>query len=174
MAHSRRSVLSGAEHTFSHLATYRMSSRPSFSTICFCAAVIAMLSSGIASAQTVWSGLTYTFTKADGLDPAVQANQDRITNNVWITRGQFGMGLLNAKTECDVILGCEYTHHLSPADTEWATALMPANSAETIAASNYQSLSFTNWEGAYGNQVGLYILNPSYQEAVVHLITDNI
>jgi hypothetical protein len=128
-----------------------------------------------AGAQTVWSGLTFNFSKAAGADPMLPQNQDRITNNVWITRGQFGMGLLNAASECNEILGCAYTHNLSPEDTAWANGGMLVNSGETIAATNWQNLVFTNWEGAYGSgNVGRNILTANYRDAVVHLITDNI
>jgi hypothetical protein len=127
-----------------------------------------------ASAQTVWSGLTLTLTKADGTDPQLAQNQDRIANNIWITRGRFGGGLLNAASECDLINGCTYTHNFSPQGTEWATARMLANFNQTIAATNWQNLTFINWEGAYNNQVGNFILDPSYRDAVVHLIADNI
>src|SRR5258705_1908878 len=65
------------------------------------AVVITLSLINVASAQTVWSGLAYTYTKAEGTDPQLGQNQDRITNNVWITRG-LGGGLLNAATECDL------------------------------------------------------------------------
>lgn len=126
------------------------------------------------SAQTVWSGLSFTFTKANGTDPTLPENQDRISDDVWITRSQIGMGLFNAASECNIILGCTFTHNFSPADTRWATAAMLANSSETIAAANWQNLAFTDWEAAYRNQVGQNILNPSYRDAVVHLIADDI
>src|SRR5688572_2721981 len=101
---------------------------------CAGAVAIALSFPLASSAQTVWSGLTFTFTKADGTDALLPENQDRITSNAWITRSQFGMGLLNAKTECNEIQGCTFTHNFSPQDTAWATARMAANSAETIAA----------------------------------------
>jgi hypothetical protein len=144
------------------------------SRACLTALLITLSLINVASAQTVWSGLTLTFTKVDGTDPQLAQNQDRIANNVWITRGQFGGGLLNAASECDLINGCTYTHNFSPQGTEWATARMLANSSQTIAATNWQNLSFINWEGAYNNQVGAFILDPAYRDAVVHLIADNI
>jgi hypothetical protein len=126
-----------------------------------------------AGAPIVWSGLTTSFSKPAGADPALPASQDRITNNVWVTRGQFAMGLLNAVLECPGG-SCTYTHNVSPVGTEWATAGMLANTGKTIAATNWQNLSFTNWEAAYGNHVGGNILTPPYRDAVVHLIADNI
>ncbi len=47
----------------------------------------------------VWSGDTVTFTKADGANPADAANQDRITDNVWITRGNTGGQIYNVVEE---------------------------------------------------------------------------
>ena len=35
---------------------------------------------------TVWTGDVINFSKSDGADPALAANQDRITDKVWITR----------------------------------------------------------------------------------------
>jgi hypothetical protein len=121
-------------------------------------------------AQTVWSGLSLTFTKASNTDPVLPENQDRITGNVWLTRDVL-RGIVNAATECNVIDGCSYTPHFSPEDTTWATSLIAANASQTIAAPNWQNLTFTDWEAAYGNQVGVNILN---RDAVVHLINDNI
>ena len=144
------------------------------SRACLTALVITLSFISVASAQTVWSGLTFTFTKADGTDPQLAQNQDRIANDVWITRGQIGGGLLNAASECDLSNGCTYTHNFSPQGTEWATARMLANSNQTIAATNWQNLTFVNWEGAYDSKVGTYILDPAYRDAVVHLIADNI
>ena len=39
---------------------------------------------------TIWTGSTITFSKAAGADITDAANQDRITDNVWITRGNGG------------------------------------------------------------------------------------
>ena len=57
------------------------------------------------------------------------------------------MGLLNAATEC--VPGCEYTHNSSPQGTRWANGGMTANAGKTIAASNWQELTFTDWEDSY-------------------------
>src|SRR5262245_48383867 len=64
-------------------------------------------------AATVWTGPPITFTKAPGADPTLPANQDRITPNVWLTRGNI-RGLYNARTETS------FTHFESPTDTAWA------------------------------------------------------
>lgn len=56
------------------------------------------------NARQIWTGPTVTFEKADGADPNQEANQDRITDNVWITRdnggGQGGGGqIFNIQAE---------------------------------------------------------------------------
>lgn len=116
------------------------------------------------SAQTVWSGLTKSFSKAAGSDYTLPQNQDPLTANVVLTRGSSG-GLINIAAESF------YNSSSSPALTEWATDLN--NPSETIAATNYSSLSFTDWLDAYGgiNTNGFFIPD---RNAVVHLVPDNI
>ena len=63
---------------------------------------------------TIWSGPMTTFTKAAGADPASQVNQDRITNSVWITRGNNGGQIFNANTETSA------NKDASPEGTMWA------------------------------------------------------
>jgi len=112
--------------------------------------------SSSASTPTVWTGPQLTFSKGNGVDPAQAANQDRITTNVWITRGA-SQGIYNAKTETG------FTHTFSPADTEWANGT----------TANYNSLPYTDWNSwAKGVNAG----PPSTVgvNAVVHLKTDNI
>ena len=59
--------------------------------------LIIILASNVVVAQTTWDGPTMTFTKADNADPTSEANQDRITPNVWLTRGNSGGQIYNAK-----------------------------------------------------------------------------
>jgi glucose/arabinose dehydrogenase len=106
-------------------------------------------------AGTIWTGPPMIFTKLAGTDPTQSTNQDQITPNVWLTRGDV-QGLYNIKTEAF------FTHFLSPADTEWADG--------TTANTN---LSYTDWNtwakithGGPPNTVGV--------NAVVHLISDDI
>ena len=56
---------------------------------------------------------TVTFTKADWADWTLPENQDRISDNVWITRAN-NQGIFNAAQESD------YNYGVSPRDTEWA------------------------------------------------------
>lgn len=62
----------------------------------------------------VWTGERITFTKADGADPTLEENQDRITDSVWITRGNDGGQIFNvAQRE-------RYSKQESPVGTFWA------------------------------------------------------
>ncbi|MEO6035717.1 MAG: hypothetical protein ABIQ35_10720 [Verrucomicrobiota bacterium] len=58
----------------------------------------ALLVASITQASTVWTGSPITFTQTSGSDPSQEANQDRITPNVWITRAGT-QGIYNAKLE---------------------------------------------------------------------------
>ena len=80
-------------------------------------------------------------------------NQDRITNNVWITRAN-NQGIFNIVTETN------YTDFSSPADTEWAIGT----------TANIGSLTFQNWEDTSGSNPPSLV----NQDMVVHLITDDI
>lgn len=106
-------------------------------------------------AATVWNGPTVSFSKASSANPNLSANQDRITDNVWLTRGAT-QGLFNIKTESS------YAHNSSPAGTEWADGT----------TATYSSLTYTDWEtwtGGIGSVPGILGRN-----AVVHLIADDI
>ncbi|OGA50631.1 MAG: hypothetical protein A3G25_09050 [Betaproteobacteria bacterium RIFCSPLOWO2_12_FULL_63_13] len=109
-------------------------------------------------AATVWTGPRVVFTKADGTDSKQAANQDRLTSNVWLTRGG-SQGLYNAARETF------FSHNLSPADTEWATGT----------TANYASLTYTNWE-TWAKSVGSPPGPPATVgvNAVLHLKTDDI
>lgn len=110
----------------------------------------------IRRAPTVWSGPSVSFSKASGADWTQPQNQDRLTDLVWLTRAST-QGPFNIKTEAS------YTHNLSPADTEWAYGT----------TANYSTLTYRSWEQWSGGAGGG---PPSTvgQDAVLHLITDNI
>ena len=101
----------------------------------------------------VWTGPEITFTKVSYADWTLEANQDRITDNVWITR-QTTQGIYNIKTEGS------YTDFHSPKDTEWAYG----------SASTWASLTFNNWEDWNGS----YPPGMVGKDAVLHLISDDI
>ena len=120
---------------------------------------------GSASGQQIWSGYDFSFTKTHGADWTIEANQDRITTDTWITR-QNDMGLFNIRTEAF------FTSFVSPLNTEWAydLPLIVDNDGRLIAATNFANLTFTDWRTAIGsvppNVVGL--------PAVLHLIQEDI
>lgn len=106
------------------------------------------------TAPIVWNGPPVSFAKGASADFNQPQNQDRITPQVWLTRGDT-QGVFNIKSETS------FTHNLSPAGTEWAFGT----------TANYASLSYSDWEtwtGAGGppGTVG--------QNAVLHLIRENI
>jgi len=120
-----------------------------------------------ALATTVWSGPTISFSKVASADPTLEANQDRITDAVWITRGISGGGIFNAATEELFLRGG------SPADTEWAWDLAGFNAGLEIAASNYENLEFNEWTTAHGGEGGGPPATVGIA-GVVHLISDDI
>jgi len=105
-----------------------------------------------AYAAVVWTGPMLTFTKTGVNQGNVSdpANQDRMTANVWLTRGSQA-GMFNVAKEPFY----DGVGHTSPADTLWATDLVPGNASAIIAATNWQHLTFTTWADAYGGPVGV-------------------
>jgi hypothetical protein len=121
-----------------------------------------------ANAQTVWSGLTKEFSKGDFADATLPENQDRITDNVWLTRA-VNRGIFNIRQE----VRYDDANFTSPADTEWATDIN--NPGETIAATNWDDLIFEPWIDAYGGPTSRSLpFDLIGRDAVVHLVTDNI
>ena len=104
-------------------------------------------------AQIIWSGPKIVFTKGSQDSPNLAENQDRITPNVWITRGA-ERGIFNIQQES------EYIRDLSPADTEWAFGT----------TANLANLSFADWRTAI-NRNPLDMVN---RDMVVHLISEDI
>src|ERR1051326_5602148 len=105
---------------------------------------------------TIWNGQLISFNKGNFTDPTQAANQDRITGDLWLTRGS-SQGLYNAHNEGF------FSHFSSPAGTQWATGSL----------SNYATLSYTDWNSwAKGVNAG----PPSTIgiQAVVHIIPDDI
>ncbi|WP_242085147.1 T9SS type A sorting domain-containing protein [Aestuariivivens sediminis] len=109
----------------------------------------------VISAQTIWTGSHTTFTKANFADPTLEANQDRITDHVWITRGDI-QGIFNIKKEG----AYSKTTGISPIDTEWAFGT----------TDNWESLTYNTWVATIENNPP-DMLN---RNMVLHLITDDI
>jgi hypothetical protein len=119
--------------------------------IAFLAATMSCL-----GAPTIWNGPQISFTKLNGANPGLAANQDRITGSLWITRSS-SQGLYNAETEAF------FTHFSSPAGTLWADGSL----------ANYSSLSYTDWnswaKGVHAGPSSTVGIN-----AVVHDTVDDI
>jgi hypothetical protein len=117
----------------------------------------AVLSILPAEAATIWSGSKITFTKATGADWTLPQNQDRITDNVWITR-QDTQGIFNIKQESSFDKGS--SDPASPLGTEWAYGT----------TANLGSLTFSKWRAwAVNNPV-----QTVGQDAVLHLIAEDV
>jgi hypothetical protein len=104
----------------------------------------------------IWNGPLTSFTKPNFGSPALAANQDRLTSDIWLTRSS-SFGLYNANLEGG------FSHFSSPAGTQWSTGSL----------ASYASLSYTDWNSwAKGINAG----PPSTVgiNAVVHLIPDDI
>ncbi len=107
----------------------------------------------VGSTKLTWTGATMTFTKEAGADPTEEANQDRITDNVWITRDNDGGQIFNIKTET------MDDKNASPAGTEWAVGTID----------EVDNLTFRPFRDALGkpkNQIGT--------DLVAHLIADDV
>ena len=83
----------------------------------------------------IWSGAAITFTKNNGADPALETNQDRISEDVWITRDNDGGQIYNAKTESSA------NKNSSPAGTKWAVGQI----------SEIEGLTVENFRDAVGD-----------------------
>ncbi|NNE25622.1 MAG: hypothetical protein HKN09_02150 [Saprospiraceae bacterium] len=101
---------------------------------------------------TIWSGAKITFTKANGSDPSDPANQDRITDNVIITRDNSGGQIYNVASETSA------NKNSSPAGTRWALGR----------TSNVENLTFSTFRGTIEPKdvVG--------EDMVMHLVDDDI
>jgi len=121
------------------------------------AAVCVNFLGGAAQAFTIWSGSKITFTKPTGADFTQPQNQDRLTDRVWLTRGD-AAGLYNIAQE--TAFDKVSANPLSPVDTEWAYGT----------TANLSSLQFSIWKTWAGNAP---YATPG-KDAVLHLITDDI
>lgn len=105
------------------------------------------------SAQTIWDAEIISFAKEDNADWTLEENQDRITDNVWITRGN-NQGIFNIASETS------FMNNVSPSDTEWSFG----------STADIDDLTFTDWQTAVNSNPQGSIDQPM----VVHLITDDI
>ncbi len=103
--------------------------------------------------------LSKTFTKEDYADWSLPENQDRITDNVWITRKN-SQGIFNIAKEADFAPS-------SPEDTKWAMGL-----TEDLEPEDYTSWrNAHNWDppGMVGENMSLYLVSDDvYFDIVFH------
>ena len=105
------------------------------------------------SPYTIWDGEPIVFTKEAGADPTLAENQDRITDSVWITRGNSGGQIFNIRENNSFI------KPLSPVGTAWALG-----TTEQI-----EELEFSPFRPAVGSPrevVG--------KELVLHIIEEDV
>jgi hypothetical protein len=113
----------------------------------------------------VWNGRSITFTKPDFVDWTLPANQDRLTNDVWLTRGDT-RPLFNIVVE-------EFASPVtSPFDTEWAFGPTQPGNPGLITASNFANLEFAAFAPALDDVIGLNVVG--YGPGVLHLISNDI
>ena len=85
--------------------------------------------------NNIWTGASIEFEKCDYGSPELEANQDRITDNLWITRGD-NQGLFNAAVES----GFNWSSN-GPTGTQWASGNLTMD---------VSTLNFMSWRDAVG------------------------
>lgn len=118
----------------------------------------------VSADPVVWNGPPITFTKPDFADWTLPVNQDRLTDNVWLTRGDT-LPLFNIAVDSAATSG-------TPEDTEWAFGPTQPGNPGPISASNYANLVFNSFPGSLDEAIGTNIVR--YSPGVLHLITDDI
>lgn len=126
-----------------------------------CLLPVLLTAQSASAGPQIWDRGDILFKKRHGADWTLERHQDRITENVWITRGNI-MGIFNIAQENFP------TPAQSPVDTEWA--FLNNNPLEELTASNFANLQFDPWRTAHGGNPPSTIGQP----AVLHLITDDI
>jgi hypothetical protein len=143
---------------------------PGAISFCLALGLLSIVLGTASLGQTVWSGLTHSFSKPDGSDGGLAENQDFITLNAIFARG-YSAGLYNAATEPN-------WNGSGPEFTEWATVLVPGNEEldeNDIVATNYASLQFTDWLPAFGGGGDQSLhTNLEAHNTVVHLMLDDV
>lgn len=100
-----------------------------------------------------WRGSTITFNKSNGANPNLEENQDRIRENVWITRGNTGGQIFN------IAINNSADKTESPVGTEWAIGTLD----------ELESLTFDYFRNAISRPRTVVGKN-----LVLHLIEDDI
>ncbi len=112
----------------------------------------ALITINLEERRIVFNGGPIVFTKQSFADPVNEINQDRITDSVWITRGNF-KGIFNIRKENGYLTG-------SPINTEWAVGT----------TDHLDSLVFSDW-------ITVFEKDPKSKigvNYVMHIISDDI
>ena len=113
----------------------------------------------VASTLTLWQGPIITFSKPNGGDPNDEANQDRITDNVWITRGN---NTPNTQGQVyNIVSESVANDSSSPAGTAWAQGTY----------ATIDDLTFSSFRSASPNQRPKNVVGIPM---VLHIIEDDI
>ncbi|MAC92304.1 MAG: hypothetical protein CMC01_01115 [Flavobacteriaceae bacterium] len=107
----------------------------------------------IADEFTIWRGTLLLFEKIDGSDPSDQSNQDRISENVWITRDNDGGQIYNIAEENSADKG------KSPIGTMWAIGNL----------NEIENLNFESFRSAVGKPQDVV-----GKDLVMYLVEDDI
>lgn len=124
---------------------------------CVCCVMLTTSTSSLL-ASTIWNGPATTFTKPAWADSTLPVNQDFITDNVVITRGD-SKGIFNIAQEPSYA-GTD-VFGVSPVDTQWAFGT----------TADYQTLTYTTWAVAANGNPEQNLVD---QDMVLHLVTDDI
>jgi|GEM_PF-808148 len=118
--------------------------------------VFLLLLSLPSNSQTLWTGPSIIFEKADYVDFTIPENQDRITNLVWITRDENG-GIFNIRQEDSF----DRVNRTSPLGTEWANGKI---------SEGIENLEFTTW---FESKTGSSTMEVG-KDKVLHIIAEDI
>ena len=105
---------------------------------------------------SIWDGERITFTKENGSDPNDEANQDRITDNVWLTRDNDGGPIFNIRVEST-------NNNFGPTGTLWAIGSID----------DVENLSFEPLRTALGGQRTSFQSAPN-ADMVLFLTEDSV
>ena len=105
------------------------------------------------TSSNIWSGPIVQFSKENGSNPALESNQDRITSNVWITRGNNGGQIFNIVKENSA------SKSMSPRGTLWARGNLD----------NIDNLTFEPFRTAVGQPKAVVGI-----DLVLYLVDDDI
>ncbi len=120
--------------------------------------VLVIITPFLCFSQTVWDGATTTFSKTSEKDYTNAQHQDRITDDVWLTRNEIkGGALINYKLET------EYDRGSSPLGTLWA---LGSTSDTNLSFDNFRDFDGSSGGGGSGSN------SPPMNQALVLKITN--